>query len=392
MVTKAQKIRLGIFIAIGSVLILIFAGVVAGGQLLQKRDIYYIEYSDVSVNGLQVGGTVNYHGIKVGRVETIKLNPKDVSKIILTISVDAGTPIKSDVEATLVPVGITGLKSVELRGGSNQASLMKPNSFLKVGTSTFDDITGKAVSIAEKIDLIAANISNITNDENQKNIAEILKQTSLLLADTRGNLGETLKSLSTIASNAAEITSSAASNLTKITDNANQNMTLLTNSTVTNLDKISTSATGQIENIGNNTNLLVTDTRKQINTVGDHTDQMIVQTTRDIGQITASINQTLGRINQVVYSAPFDSLIVNANNISKKLAAADLVQLVKDLDIAVSKTSSLIANTDRTVTRGRTDLLQTLEDLRETAENLNDFSKQISENPSVLLRGNKTGQ
>jgi phospholipid/cholesterol/gamma-HCH transport system substrate-binding protein len=400
MVTKAQKIRLGIFIAIGSVLILVFAGVVAGSKLFQKRDIYYVQYSDVSVNGLQVGGTVNYHGIKVGRVETIKLNPKDVSKVILTISVEAGTPIKADVEATLVPVGITGLKSVELRGGSNQAALVKPNSYLRTGTSTFDDITGRAVSIAEKIDLIASNISSITNNENQKNIAEILRQTSLLLSDTRENLGGTLKSLSVIAANASEITSSASSNLTKFTDNANANMTLLTTSTVSNIDKISNSATGQMESMGKNlnqsitelnanTNLLLTDTRTQINTVGNRSDQMIIQTTKNIGDIAANINLTLNRINQIVNTAPFDSLIINANTISRKLAAADLVQLVSDLNVTVNKTSSMIANVDRTVSRGRTDLLQTLEDLREAAENLNEFSKQISEDPSVLLKGTK---
>jgi len=400
MVTKAQKIRLGIFIAIGSVLILVFAGVVAGSKLFQKRDIYYVQYADVSVNGLQVGGTVNYHGIKVGRVDTIKLNPKDVSKVILTISVEAGTPIKADVEATLVPVGITGLKSVELIGGSNSAALVKPNSYLKTGTSTFDDITGRAVSIAEKIDLIASNISSITNNENQKNIAEILRQTSLLLSDTRTNLGGTLHSLSVIAANASEITTSASSNLNKFTDNANANMTLLTTTTVSNIDRISGTATGQMESMGKNlnqsitelnanTNLLLTDTRSQINTIGGHSDQMIIQTTKDIGDIAANINSTLNRINQIVNTAPFDSLIVNANTISKKLAAADLVQLVSDLNVTVNKTSSMIANVDRTVSRGRTDLLQTLEDLRETAENLNEFSKQISEDPSVLLKGTK---
>jgi phospholipid/cholesterol/gamma-HCH transport system substrate-binding protein len=400
MVTKAQRIRLGIFIAIGSVLILAFAGVVAGSRLLQRRDIYYVQYEDVSVNGLQVGGTVNYHGIKVGRVDTIKLNPKDVSKVILTISVDAGTPIRADVEATLVPVGITGLKSVELRGGSNQAALVKPKSFLKVGTSSFDDITGRAVSIAEKIDLIASNISNLTNNKNQENIAKILSETSLLLSDTRANLGETLHSLSIIAANAAEVASSASTNLTKLTENVNQNLTLVSQSSVKNMDKIVNTTTQQIDSLGinlnasvrelnRNSNLLLSDARLRVNSVGDHTDQLIVQTSKDITEMTNSINSTLKRINQMAYSAPFDSLIVNANAVTKKLAAADLVQLVKDLDVTVSKTSSMIANVDRTVTRGRTDLLQTLEDLREAAENLNEFSRQIAENPSVLILGNK---
>lgn len=400
MVTKAQKIRLGVFIAVGSFLILLFLGAVAGNQLFQKRDIYYIQYSDVSVSGLQEGGVVNYHGIKVGRIETIKVNPKDVSKVILTISVDAGTPIKEDVVATLIPVGITGLKSVELKGGTNQARLLKTKSFIKVGSSTFDSITGKALSIAEKIDEIASNIAKITNEQNQASIAQILSETSLLLKDTRSNLSETLNSLSVIAANAAEVASAASTNLTKLADNTNQNITKISESTVKNIDKITNTTTRQIDSLGYNlntsvrelninSNLLLSDARKRVNTVGDDTDKMIIQTSKDIAMMTASINQTLQRINYVVNSAPFDSLIINTNAISKKLSSADLVQLVKDLNVTVNNASSLIANLDRTVTRGRTDLLETLESMRETSENLNEFSKQISENPSSLFIGNK---
>ena len=94
MVSKAAKIRLGIFLTIGAILIIIFAAVVAGSRLVEKKDIYYIEFEDYSVSGLQVGSSVNYRGIKIGRVEAVKINPKDVSKIIITISVDRGTPIK----------------------------------------------------------------------------------------------------------------------------------------------------------------------------------------------------------------------------------------------------------------------------------------------------------
>jgi len=376
MITKAQKVRLGIFIAIGCTLILMFAGVVAGSQLLQKRDIYYIEYEDVSVHGLQVGGAVLYHGIKVGRVESIKINPDDVSKIIITISVEAGTPIKEDVLATLVPVGITGLKSIELKGGSNEAKLVKLKTFLKTGVSTFDSITGKAESIAEKIDLIASNISNMTNEENQKNIALILEETSLLLQDTRTNLSGTLNSLNKIASSTAEIAGSTATNLDKLTNTTNKQ-----------IEDIGTNLNKSITDMTNNTNLLLTDTRKQISMIGDNSNQLIMQTTKDIALMTASINSSLNRINQIVNTAQFDSLIVNVNTISGKLASSDLKQLVTDLNATIVQTNSLVSNLDRTVTRGRTDLLETLESLREAAENLNEFSKQISENPSLLLIG-----
>lgn len=376
MVTKAQKIRLGIFIAIGCTLILMFAGVVAGSKLFEKRDIYYIEYEDVSVNGLQVGGAVLYHGIKVGRVESIKINPNDVSKVILTINVEAGTPIKEDVLATLVPVGITGLKSVELKGGSQNAKLVKPKTFLKTGTSTFDSITGKAESIAEKIDLIASNISTMTDAENQKNLAEILEQTSLLLTETRANLTGTLNSLNKIASSTAEIAGSAATNIDK-----------LTNTTNTQIESIGSNLNQSISELNRNTNLLLTDTRKQVNTMGDNSNLLILQTSKDIALMTASINQSLSRINQIVNTTQFDSLIVNVNTISSKLAASDIKKLVTDLNATIVQTNSLVNNLDRTVTRGRTDLLETLESLREASENLNEFSKQISENPSSILIG-----
>ncbi len=354
MISKAQKVRLGIFLTIGSLLILIFAGVVAGGKLFERKDVYYVEFDDVSVTGLQVGGDVLYHGIKVGRVDNIKIKPQDVSKVIVSISMEAGTPIKEDVRAILVFVGITGLKAVELTGGSNEAETIKPKSFIPTGTSTLDTITGKAESIVEKIDRIAANLENMTNEQNQKNIAGILEQTNLILTDTRANLTGTLNSLNIIVRSVSVIADSTSTNIGKLTDSAR---------------------------------LVMLDTRSQIRSIGSHTDSLVLKATRDMATITASINSTLTRINQVVNSAQFDSLITNTNTISGKLASADLKQLVTDLNTTIIQANSLLGNLDRTVTRGKTDFLETLESLREAAENLNEFAREISENPPSLWMG-----
>ncbi|HOA30185.1 MAG TPA: MlaD family protein, partial [Candidatus Cloacimonadota bacterium] len=191
MVSKATRIRLGVFLAIGSLLVILFAAAVAGNRLTQKWDTYYIMLQNYPVSGLQVGGTVNYQGIKVGQVEAIKIDPKDVSKVIITINVEPGTPIKENTEAVLSLVGITGLKAVEIKGGTNEARNLEPGSYIKAGSTMLDDISDRALSIAEKIDIIAANLGEMTNLENQENIARILSETSLLLADTRANLGGT---------------------------------------------------------------------------------------------------------------------------------------------------------------------------------------------------------
>ncbi|HPF09664.1 MAG TPA: MlaD family protein, partial [Candidatus Cloacimonadota bacterium] len=217
MVSKATKVRLGIFLAIGFIAILLFAIAVAGNRLTQKWDTYYIMFKDYPVSGLQVGGTVNYQGIKVGQVQAVKIDPEDVSKVIITINVEPGTPIKEDTEAVLSLVGITGLKAVEIKGGTNEAKNMQPESFIKAGSTMLDDISDRALSIAEKIDVIAANIGEITNNENQESIARILSETSLLLADTRANLGGTLASLNRIAENTAGVTEDFGKNLERLT-------------------------------------------------------------------------------------------------------------------------------------------------------------------------------
>ena len=107
MVTAAQRIRLGIFLAVAATLLVITLGVVAGSKLLERRDQYSIRYRDISVGGLETGADVKYSGIRVGRVDDIRIDPADVTAVIVDISVREGTPIKEDSEASIVTMGIT---------------------------------------------------------------------------------------------------------------------------------------------------------------------------------------------------------------------------------------------------------------------------------------------
>ncbi len=421
MVSKAAKVRLGIFITVGVLLLVVFFAVVAGNRLVERRDLYYIKFANYSVGGLQVGGAVNYQGIRIGRVEQIRIDPQDVTQIIITISVEAGTPIKEDTEVVLVPVGITGIKAVDIRGGTNEARLLKPRSFIKTGTSMFDDITDRALSIAEKIDEIASNISSMTDEENRRNLAEILNQTSLLLSDTRANLSTTLFSLNQIAANTAEVTAGLGDNLSRLTDDltknldsistvttrnldllgsgATRNLDSLTSTTQTSIERLTDSLSAELALIGENLNQTITelnqqtsdllaDTRFHLNNIGSHSDAMILQTSQDIAAITLKINNSLERVNLLLASPEFDQLIANVNTLSVQLANANLKDLVGELTTTISRAGTLITNIDRTIIRNRANLNETLESLREASENLNEFSRQISDQPSILLRGN----
>jgi len=421
MVTKAQKIRLGVFLVIGSLLILGFIATVAGNWLMQTRDIYYIEFDDYSVTGLQVGSAVNFRGIRVGRVEELSISPDDMTKIIITVSVESGTPVKEDCEAVLIHVGITGLKAVEIRGGTHQAKDLKPGSFIPTGVSVFDDITDRAVSIAVKIDEIATNIANLTNEENRMNIAAILSQTSQLLASTNQNLSTTLEDIGTLARSVALMTESTEQNMKILSDNLERNLNRITESTTQGIDAIAGSATANMDNLVAQTNAqfelmtrslinelntvstnlnsgindisaqtsaLLSETRHHLGNIGNQTDQMLLNVSNQINDLSLNLNRSVSRINQLIDSPAFDSLLVNANTMAEQLAQANLTDLVQELTSATQRSKILIANLDRTLLRSRSNIVETLESLRETAENLSDFSRQIADNPAVLIRGN----
>lgn len=316
MITKAQRVRLGIFISVGTLFLLVFLIVVAGSKLMERRDTYYIMYNDVSVNGLQIGGQVKYHGIQVGRIENISIHPKDVSKIIVEISIQHGTPIMQDVIAKMVLVGITGLKQIELTGGSKQEALLKPGSYIKSGPSAMDAITGKAEAIATKVELLLNNIIEITNEENRSHISNVLKT----------------------------------------------------------VDQV------------------VTEGAPRVNNAVAHVDSI----TYNLAKISRQANQTIARINQIVNSQQTTNILNNVETFSDKVAAIDLQKTVDDINLlianlnaTVNQTTILVNRLDSTVLKARPEIQATVESLRETVEYLNEFSRQISEDPSLLIKSKR---
>lgn len=399
MVSKAAKVRLGVFVIAGLAILTLFVALVVGNRLVKKNDTYYIRFRNFSVYGLQTGSAVHYNGIPVGRVEKIAIDPRDVSNVILTISVEHGTPVKADNEAVLFYVGITGTKAVEIRGGSNTSPLLKPKGFIRAGSSGLDEITGRAASIVDKVDEIADNLRQLTAEENRRNIAEILSQTSALVSDTRTQLSSTLSSLNTIAASTANIASEVGSNFSSVTASLTANLDSLTVATQTSLehltgelsqklDRVTTNLDGGITDIRAQADALLTETRTQVASIGSHSDTLILDSTKQIAEMSLKLNSTLDRVNQLLASSEFDELIANVNDLTAQLNQADIKGIVGNLSVTINKAGNLITHVDRILIRNRVNLNETLESLREASDNLNEFSRQISDQPSLILRSN----
>jgi phospholipid/cholesterol/gamma-HCH transport system substrate-binding protein len=86
-----------------------------------------------------------------------------------------------------------------------------------------------------------------------------------------------------------------------------------------------------------------------------------------------------------------DGILTHLESASKdfkiKIHAAEIDETVQEYRKAAEGITGVAKKLDLTVLRVQEDLAQSMSNLKETMKNMNTFSRQIKENPSVLLRG-----
>jgi phospholipid/cholesterol/gamma-HCH transport system substrate-binding protein len=200
-VTRAQKLRLGIFLAAGLAVLVGGLVILAGMKLGETRDRYVVRWRDaaVSLSGLDVGSPVKYSGIRVGRVDSVRIDPDDVSVILVELSLDGGTPIAEDTKANLGSQGITGLKYVELTRGSSKARVRRPGEEIPAGASLFDDLAASAGDIARKVDTVLDRVVDLTGPDMKRRVESLLDRSDALLATVNDTIVENRAALKLLA-------------------------------------------------------------------------------------------------------------------------------------------------------------------------------------------------
>lgn len=217
MITKEQKIRLGVFLLASFVILVVILAVLIIPKFKEQGDIYFINFKGTSVNGLFVGSPVKYQGVEIGRVDKIQVNPQDLNSILVYTKIRKRFPVKRDMAATLMYMGITGQKFVELSGGSNDSENLKP----KGEIPTRRGLGEKAEDIVSNIDSAVQSINNLLDPENQKRISLFLENAekssailSSVLEEKRGNLENSIANLERATLEFGEVTE----NLGKISE------------------------------------------------------------------------------------------------------------------------------------------------------------------------------
>jgi phospholipid/cholesterol/gamma-HCH transport system substrate-binding protein len=203
--SRAQQARLGVFLIVGVFLLALFVAVPLGLKLNDKYKNYSAFFSGESLSGLEQGATVKFNGVPIGKVEKIKYLPDDLLRVRVEMKIQDDFPMKVDMIATTNAMGITGLKYIEITGGSNSSASLKPGSEIPTKKSMMSSITGKAEVIMAKVELLLNNLNEISNPDSLKSIRQILGNLETISSDFRIFVKETGPHVSMLASSTSGI-------------------------------------------------------------------------------------------------------------------------------------------------------------------------------------------
>lgn len=178
--TKINFFKIGLFVSSLFTLLVIFIFWLGKYGLEDKKyDDYSIFFSE-SVSGLNIGSSIKFMGFEVGTVKDIKINPYNSEEILIDVQIQKGTPIKEDNFAILGNLGITGLKYIELKGGSNNSKLLGENQYgmkvIKSKTSALTTFVDSTEDITKEITILLGQMKKVLNDENISNFSSLLSK------------------------------------------------------------------------------------------------------------------------------------------------------------------------------------------------------------------------
>ena len=208
METRAHHVLIGLFT------VLVVAGALLFGLWLAKSSVdtefkdYEIVFNE-AVSGLSKGSAVQYSGIKVGDVVTLRLDPKDPRRVLARIRLGGDTPIKEDTEAKLALTGITGTSIIQLSGGTPQSPTLRGKAgdlpTIVASPSPIAQLLNDSTDLMAGVNELMHNANQMFSSENVERISktlEHLEQTTGTLADQRGDIRQAMQQLGAIGKQA----------------------------------------------------------------------------------------------------------------------------------------------------------------------------------------------
>src|SRR6202166_434292 len=203
---KTEQTLVGLFVLIagGILLVAVFA---INGAFGSSAKTYHAHFK--FAGGLEPGATVRYSGgPKVGRVESLRIDPQDPTFIDLTFSVQPDVLVKTDSKVKIMSISPLGDNHLELLPGSAQAAIAPAGSLLTSENyvdfnslgEQINNLAPHAEDLVQTLDARAMElrvtidrVNDLLNAQNRANLSATLAETRGLITDSRPQVRSALQ-------------------------------------------------------------------------------------------------------------------------------------------------------------------------------------------------------
>ncbi|WP_068595848.1 MlaD family protein [Vaginella massiliensis] len=234
----SNEVKIGAVTLITIVSFFMLYNFLRGSKLFSRGTTYYAEYENVS--GLQPTKPVSINGLKVGKVDEIKIIQGQPLRFLVKFTVTEDVEFSKNTVAQIFSPGIMQSSELQLLL-DYQGEMAKDGDYLKssVNAGLLGELGGQIEPTQQKLDTVLVTldrtlkaVEHLLDNDNQQNIKILIDN----LNRTVGSFNETARSFSTTASSADGL--------------IRENQKIL-NSTLTNANSMLASAKVSVDKFGN---------------------------------------------------------------------------------------------------------------------------------------------
>jgi len=163
-----------------------------GNVKVEGEDHYRVIFPG-PVHGVSNGAEVQFNGIKVGEVSSVRLLPQDTSKILVDLDVDKETPVRIDSTASTAMQGISGASAIAISAGDAKKPLLRDVSrdqppYIRAKPSALASLLQDGGEVVSNANEVLDRLNRVVSDGNIANLSAImndLRQVSDELAANR---------------------------------------------------------------------------------------------------------------------------------------------------------------------------------------------------------------
>jgi phospholipid/cholesterol/gamma-HCH transport system substrate-binding protein len=208
---KHEQALVGMFvlIAVAVLFATVFTMSGAFGRSITKFHAYF-----PFAGGLEPGATVRYAGgPKVGRVDSVQLDPQNPERLDVIFSVQSDLPVKSDSSVRIMSMSPLGDNHVEILPGSPRApralsgALLASQKYVDFNalTAQLNDLNPQAQALlrnlndrASEVKETIARVNDLLSPQNRANLAATLAGTRGMIEENRPQVKTTLQNVNAL--------------------------------------------------------------------------------------------------------------------------------------------------------------------------------------------------